>query len=864
MNSMDTIYSSSHFSESNFINLFNTIKDLIFILDMNGHILYANRTAEERLGYSLDELIGQSVLFVHPEARRQEALQNVKEMLEQKREFCPIPLITKDGTEFSVETRVCLGTWDGEQVLFGVSKDISDLKLSEEKFEKSFHVNASLMAISDLETGCFVDVNQTFLDVLGYSRDEIIGRNYEDLDLFADAKARQDALQWLNADQKIRDLELEVKDKNGTLHTGIFHVNPFYIGSQKCLMSTMQDVTEFKKLEREIKQLNEELQMAVEEKVAEARLIDLELKNQVHLTNLLFDQPLLGIFFMMLDEPVFWNDETDKERVMDYVFDHHRITKVNQAMLNQYRAREENFIGMTPNQLYAHDIKQGREVWTKFFDEGHLYIDTQERRMDGSPLYVLGDYICIYDKEGRIVGHFGIQSDVTEKVEASLALAETQKIYEEKIQYLRQYDRLTGLLNADALRKLVTVEEKTDTEVAAILCLDIDNFRIVNESLGRQAADMILRNLAEKISAAVGIQGKIYRKDGDEFVVLLDRMKPIQVHQIAKSLQEAASGEILIHQRRYYLTLSIGISFHEQNASLMQTLDRADAALYIAKKTKNTIVSFEASMERMKTRETVLEEDLSRALDRGEFELYYQPIVHLADGSIGQAEALLRWNHPEFGIIFPAEFIPIAERTRLIIPLTNWVIQDCCNRMSQWNELGITFLVISINLSLICFENRVREFTDYLGKTVKETDIDPRKLKLEITESILMENKKEIHAAFQELKEQGFHLVMDDFGTGYSSIGQMKDLPIDLLKLDRSLVKDIESDEREQMITQSVIMIAHNLGMEVVAEGVETEGQLAKLKGYECDYIQGYLIGKPMPADEFLAYLTDGTGFMYT
>lgn len=841
-------------NESNFIKFFNTIKDLFFILDMEGNILYANRTVEERLEYTIEELLGESVLFVHPEERREEAFQNVSEMLRQQREFCPIPLIRKDGQQIPVETRVTLGEWDGQPVLFGVSKDISDLKLSEEKFEKAFHINSSLMAISDLETGRYLEVNQAFLDVLGYKREEILGKTSLELGFFPDVQSRESALQRFHGGITT-NLEIEIKDRLGHLHTGVFKLDKIFIGSQKCLMTTMQDVTEFKKMEREIKQLNQELQQMVEEKTTEARLIDLELKNQVHLTNMLFDQPLLGIFFMMLDEPVFWNNESDKKRVMDYVFDHHRITKVNQAMLTQYRAKDEDFVGMTPNQLYAHDLKQGREIWTKFFDEGHLYIDTREQRMDGSPLYVVGDYICMYDKEGRIVGHFGIQSDVTDKVEASLALSEAQKAYEEKINLLSQYDSLTGVLNRDALRKLVAGETHSDTEIAAILCLDVDNFRMVNESLGHQLADTILYNLAGKINTVIGSQGKIYRKDGDEFVVFLEQAKPSQVHQIAKELLEATSRELLINQRRYYLTVSIGISFHEQNASLVQTLDHADSALYAAKKIKNTIVSFEASMDRMKTRETILAEDLDRALDQGEFELYYQPIVRLADGFTRQAEALLRWNHPEFGTISPAEFIPIAERTRMIIPITNWVIQDCCARISRWKETGITFLLTSINLSLICFENRVKEFTEYLRDTVKDAGVDPGSLKLEITESVLVENKEEILAAFSELRKDGFQLVMDDFGTGYSSIAQMKDLPIDLLKLDRSLIEGIEHDNREQMIAQSMILIAHNLGMEVVAEGVETEGQMEKLKGYDCDYAQGFLLGRPMPAEKFISYL---------
>jgi EAL domain-containing protein (putative c-di-GMP-specific phosphodiesterase class I) len=259
-------------------------------------------------------------------------------------------------------------------------------------------------------------------------------------------------------------------------------------------------------------------------------------------------------------------------------------------------------------------------------------------------------------------------------------------------------------------------------------------------------------------------------------------------------------------------------------------------------------------MDMTRTREAILEADMQSALGNGQFELYYQPIVDIKKGEINQAEALIRWNHPELGQISPAEFIPLAERTKLIIPITDWAIKQACSQVVEWKTMGIQEIMISVNLSLVYFENRSNQLSEFIISTINEAGIKPSDLKLEITESSLMQDPENIIKVFSTLNHLGIRLALDDFGTGYSSFGYLKDLPVHVMKIDHSLIDAIDTDAREQMILQSLIMITHGLKLEVVAEGVETRGQYEFLKKYDCDNVQGYLFSRPLTNHKFAEY----------
>lgn len=439
----------------------------------------------------------------------------------------------------------------------------------------------------------------------------------------------------------------------------------------------------------------------------------------------------------------------------------------------------------------------------------------------------------------------GVSRDITDRIQR-----------EERLKYVSSHDQLTNLLNQYALRLVLLEAEKEYGEVCtqSVISLDIDNFRVVNDSLGHDAGDSMLVKLAQRIKNTVGERATVYRNEGDEFVVIVPSSDSELVRRMAKEIQRAVTNQIKINDRLFFLTTSVGICLGEQDKNLGKILKNADTALYLAKKKKNSIVEYDASMDKMRTWETLLEEDLNRALEKEEFVLHYQPIIDIQKEKFDHVEALIRWNHPEFGMVSPSEFIPIAEKTKLIIPITRWVVRECCKRLKAWEVSGITDMNISINLSLMWFENQGQDITDFIISAVEEMGIRPDRITLEITETSLMSNPDEIIEKFNQMKQHGLCLALDDFGTGYSSFGYLKDLPLDVIKLDRSLMEMVAYDKREQMIVQTMITIAHELDLQVVAEGVEAVDQYEFLKQCSCDHIQGYLFSRPLKNEELIKY----------
>lgn len=430
---------------------------------------------------------------------------------------------------------------------------------------------------------------------------------------------------------------------------------------------------------------------------------------------------------------------------------------------------------------------------------------------------------------------------------------EERKKKEAEISHLSSHDMQTGLENRNSLRMLMETQATELNGHQSALFIDIDNFRLVNDALGHEAGDRMLVELADKVKECVNIKGSVYRFGGDEFVAVINSTDLSEIYEIAEDIKKSISRQININNRLFFLTASIGICIGNSSETILEAIENADTALYISKKSKNTITLYNPSMNRARTREAILESDMPIALKNGQFQLYYQPIIDINSKSITQAEALLRWNHPEFGLVSPAEFIPIAENTKLIIPISNWVIKEACLKIKHWEAMGMD-MSLSINLSLMCFENRISQLLEYIIETVTESEINPRKLQLEITESILMDNHNELLKVFQHLKDFGIQLALDDFGTGYSSFGYMKDIPLNTMKLDRSLISSIDKDEKAQLIVKSLITIIHGLDLIVVAEGVETIEQLQILNEYNCDRVQGFFFSKPKPENEFLEY----------
>ncbi|MDK2904890.1 MAG: hypothetical protein PWP16_238 [Eubacteriaceae bacterium] len=369
-----------------------------------------------------------------------------------------------------------------------------------------------------------------------------------------------------------------------------------------------------------------------------------------------------------------------------------------------------------------------------------------------------------------------------------------RKQKEAQIEYMNDHDPLTGLYNRKALMKRML---KNDKELAGI-SINIDNFRVINEELGHKEGGRILQELSENIMAAAANSGEIYRIGGDEFVVVIENNDQSQVLEAAKKISRSISRQFKSDTKTLYITASLGIAIGQGDEDLSEIVKKSDTALYVAKKEKNQILLYQPTMEKRKSLEAILEKDLWSALENKELELVYQPIYDIKQEKFNQAEALLRWHHPELGEISPIDFIPIAEKTRLIIPITDWVIREACKQSRKWADEGLEDMIISLNLSLLLFENRGLELLEAVQKGIDEAKIQASSIKLEITESCLIRDTNELIKTFSDLKKNGVKLALDDFGTGYSSFGSIKDLPLDVIKLDRSLITKIDLDAREQ------------------------------------------------------------------
>ncbi|HEV7619944.1 MAG TPA: EAL domain-containing protein [Burkholderiaceae bacterium] len=434
----------------------------------------------------------------------------------------------------------------------------------------------------------------------------------------------------------------------------------------------------------------------------------------------------------------------------------------------------------------------------------------------------------------------------------------------EQLHHLVLHDNLTRLPNRTLLEDRITQAISSAQglgKLFAVMLLDLDRFKTINDSLGHHYGDKLLQAVAQRLTETLRAEDTVARIGGDEFVVLLKEIaEPQAAANIAQKLLTALSEPFYIEDQEQNMSSSIGISIYPNDGlDLRALMVNADGAMYHAKKMgRNNYQFFTREMTAVAGARLELEKSLRRAMENREFELHYQPKVNVKSGAVTAMEALIRWRDPQKGLISPVEFIPLAEELGLIIPLGAWVLITACQQNRQWQVAGLPKIRVAVNLSAVQF--RQKNLVEFISQVLEDTGLDASFLELEVTESVIMQNAEEATLVLEKLHAKGIHISIDDFGTGYSSLSYLKRFPLDTLKIDRSFVRDISSDPDDAAIVKSVIALAHSLRLGVIAEGVETEEQLAFLSALGCDEYQGYYRSRPVPAEEFAQLLRESDG----
>ncbi|MDY0745947.1 EAL domain-containing protein [Paucibacter sp. R3-3] len=464
------------------------------------------------------------------------------------------------------------------------------------------------------------------------------------------------------------------------------------------------------------------------------------------------------------------------------------------------------------------------------------------------------------DEVGDLSRAFNRMADELDQRRRELMLeAKMARQAAHQAEILAHTDVLTGLANRTQLAKLMAqtlTEAKRDKHSAGVLFMDLDRFKNINDTLGHEAGDMVLRAVAERLRMCLGPNEYVARLGGDEFVVVVGTVEtPKALACVARRILTAVAHPVYIGSQELRVTSSIGISVFPRDGSEQQTLKKnADIALYRAKEEgRNGYAFYSPDLNPHSIERLAFESELRRAIGQGQLSVHYQPKAEPGSGHVSGVEALVRWIHPTMGNVPPSRFIPIAEETGLIVELGRWVLEQACRQQVAWKTSGIADVVMAVNLSMRQFNDP--GLLDDVRRIIDETGIAPDQLELEITESLLMHNVASGMPLLHELKRIGLRLAVDDFGTGYSSLANLKRFPIDTLKIDRAFVNDLEGNDEDQAIVQAILSMARSLGLRTVAEGVETSAQWDFLRDRACDEIQGFLFSRPMPADALVPLL---------
>lgn len=575
-----------------------------------------------------------------------------------------------------------------------------------------------------------------------------------------------------------------------------------------------------------------------------------------------FDHPEFGLVWISEHQDITERKQSEHQlRIAATAFEAHEgmvitdadtiILQVNQAFTQTTGFLPEEVIGQTPRILKSglHDAAFYQEIWSKIAHSGSWHGEIWNRRKNGEIYPELLTITAVKNERGEVSNYIATINDITER-----------KYSEDKIKQLAYYDQLTQLPNRtllhDRLQQAFAVSVRSGLH-GALLFIDLDNFKTLNDTLGHHVGDLLLQQVAKRLSANVREGDTVARIGGDEFVIILENLSAlpseaaIQSELIGEKILTTLCVPYRLDGHEYLSTPSIGFAlFKGHGVPIDDLMKQADIAMYQAKAAgRNTLRFFDQNMQDTLNRRTTLENDLRQAIHNRQFLLYYQAQVDRGGHIIG-AEALIRWPHPERGMVSPADFIPLAEETGLILAIGQWVLESACLQLVTWEKAPATrHLRIAVNVSVHQF--RQEDFAKQVQELLNRTGADPCKLKLELTESLLVDNVEDVICKMNVLRDIGVSFSLDDFGTGYSSLSYLKRLPLEQLKIDQGFVRDLLTDPNDAAIARTIVALAQSMGLDVIAEGVETIEQRDFLAIHGCNHFQGYLFGKPVSFEQF-------------
>ncbi len=680
-----------------------------------------------------------------------------------------------------------------------------DLREAATRYQELFEINPWPMWVYDLETLRFHSVNNAAVAAYGYSRDEFMAMTIADI---RPAGQHAELMQRI-AQIRLRDDpfsisgELQHKRRDGSLFWIELSGHTFERDGRRLRLVLAKDVSDRHRADEHLR--------------------------------------LIGQVFQLSHEGIFITDARG------------RFIAVNQSFAEITGYGPDEVRGRTPAIL-----KSGRQdqafyqaMWERLLREGRWEGEIWNRRKSGETFPEWLSISAIRDAGGRIERYLGIFTDTT-----------ARKAADARIAHLQSHDALTGLPNAVLLADRAQVafaSAMRNRSAVAVLHVNIDHFGAINESYGHEVGDQLLKTLAARLVGAVAPDDTVSRRGADNFIVLLAGSHTQELSQRALRLKDVLAEEVALGDQTFHIVASIGIAeYPTDGAELAPLLQAAESAVQQAKREGGDRLGFYSRASHEQVRETLaLERALRQALGRDELRLHYQGQFDAVSGALVGAEALLRWQHPQLGLVSPARFIPIAESSGLIRPIGLWVMNEALRQVAAWRDAGLPVVPVAVNLSLAQFRDPA--LRDHVIAALRASTLPASMLELELTESIAMENSEHTIATVDSLKRLGVQLAIDDFGTGYSSLSYLKRLSVDRLKIDQSFVRGLRYDPDDEAIVRSVISLARSLGLHTLAEGVETEEQLAFLRDEGCQQIQGYLKARPLPPDAFALQVLQGS-----